>query len=341
MEALRVAVVGAGAISRAHLEAVSACPSLEVAGVFDRDNARARAAAERYGGLCYASWEDLLADSAVECVAVLVPPDGHEPLAVQALKAGKHVVCEKPMGRSVEECDRMIAVAAAAKRWLLPGHNRVFTSAIEHIRQAIDRGEIGEVFLAQSEGLERPVLLDQVPWLRGELSQGGVLVAQAVHPAYVLRWLLGPVTAVQALSGGRRVVEMTYEDTAVVNLRFLSGAVATMTSTFAVTHGPFDHSVTVYGTQGYLRSSRNGGLVERLRGVLPQRFGDDEQRDIDLGTPQPQTAFRRMWEEYARAIREGTPPRMTAGDGRAAVRVIRAAYESIERGVTVTLADPA
>ena len=341
MEPLRVALVGAGAIARAHLEALRSTPSVELRGIFDLDPARARTMVDAYGGICYESWDDLLADRPVECVAVLVPPDAHETMTVEALSAGRHVVCEKPLGRTVEECDRMMDAASAAGRWLLPGHNRVFTPAIERMKQAIDGGEIGTVFLAQSCGLERPSLLDGVPWLRTDRSLGGVLLAQAVHPAYVLRWLLGPVAAVQALAGQRRVVEMTREDTAVVNLQLASGGVATMTSTFAVGHGPSHHAITLYGTAGYLRSSMGGGRRERLAAVLPGAFGDQDPHDIDLGVqPRRWSAFGRMWDEYALAIRTGRQPRMSAAEGRAAVQVIRAAYESIERGVTVAIDDP-
>jgi predicted dehydrogenase len=134
---------------------------------------------------------------------------------------------------------------------------------------------------------------------------------------------------------------MTREDTAVVNLQFANGAVATMTSTFAVAHGPSDHAIALYGSTGYLRSSMWSGRGERLSGVLPALFGDDDAHDIDLeGQPGRWSAFGRMWDDYAHAIRTGGRPRMTAADGRAAVQVIRAAYESIERGVTVPVAGP-
>src|SRR5262245_4973187 len=111
--ALRVALVGMGRIGRTHLRALSGTDAAEVVGVYDLNTALAHERAEEAGvGRVYASWNEVVNDPAVQCVGVLLPHDLHEQYAVEAMEAGKHVVCEKPLAPTVPECARMLAAAA-------------------------------------------------------------------------------------------------------------------------------------------------------------------------------------------------------------------------------------
>jgi predicted dehydrogenase len=222
--ALRVAAIGAGGGAAAHFEAARLTDAFELVGVFDVDAGRARAQADRHGiSRCYGDLQGLLADDDVACVAVLTPPDTHESLTCAALEAGRHVVCEKPPGRTVAECDRMLAAARAAGRRLLPVHNRLYSHAISRVRELVTAGELGAVFLAQSIGVESSTTVDAAAWLRSDISLGGVLIGQATHPLYVLRALLGDAASVTA-TRGPSLLEMTGEDTAAVTVSFRSGA---------------------------------------------------------------------------------------------------------------------
>ena len=124
--ALSVALVGAGNISTAHIAATQQAPGIDLVGIYDQDQARARERAQAHGiPRVYGTWNELLADSSVGCVGVLLPHDLHERFTIEALEAGKHVVCEKPLGQSIAECDRMLAAAEKANRRLLTVQNRV------------------------------------------------------------------------------------------------------------------------------------------------------------------------------------------------------------------------
>jgi UDP-N-acetyl-2-amino-2-deoxyglucuronate dehydrogenase len=340
--ALRVALVGAGQVASVHLEALAETDAVELVGIYDQDLARARQRAEANRiPRAYASWDELLRDEAVECVAVLLPHDLHERFATEALAAGKHVVCEKPLGQSVAECDRMLAAAARAGRRLFPVHNRVYGHAVERMGEIVRDGKIGQVVLAQTTGFEGPRTVGVRPWLATRRGGGGVLMAQAVHPAYALRWMLGDVARVSCQFGGLKVVDMTAEDTAIATLKFASGAVAEMTATFGIAHGPFDHSITLHGRDGYLHlGARAGGSRQRfaLVAIAPQLFGDAELHEVELPmTDLSATAFRRMWEDYAGGIVEGTPTRVVGEDGKRAVEIVEAAYRSNETGRTIDL----
>jgi len=342
--ALSVAIVGAGNISTVHLPAIKEARGAEVVGIFDQDTNRAQERATEYGvPRVYASWGELLGDANVQCVAVLLPHDLHERYTVEALNAGKHVVCEKPMGQSVAECDRMLAAAERAGKKLLPVHNRVYDYPAERIAEILRDGGIGEVFLAQTNGYEGPDTVGVRPWLGTKRAGGGVLMAQAVHPAYILRWLLGDVAKVSCLFGDRKVVDMTNEDTAVAVLKFRNGALAEMSATFGIAHGPFDHSIQLHGREGYLHLTSNRGPNREsqpflLEAISPKLFGDTDLHEVELPTGGGwQHGFVRLWEDYARGLTEGTPTRVTGEDGKRAVEIIVSAYESQETGKTVSL----
>ena len=181
------------------------------------------------------------------------------------------------------------------------------------------------------------------PWLATKRGGGGVLIAQAVHPAYVLRWMLGDVARVSCQFGDLKVVDMTAEDTAIATLKFACGAVAEMTATFGIAHGPFEHSIVLHGRDGYAaprgaRRRRPPGQRFALVAISPKLFGDTELHDVDLPTTDVSaTAFRRMWEDYARGILEGAPTRVAGEDGKRAVEIVQAAYRSNASGRTIDL----
>lgn len=328
-----VSIIGAGNIARAHLSALKDSERGRVVGIYDADPARAQQRAAEFDvPRVYQCWEDLLSDPNVRVVAVLVPPDLHAHYTIEALDAGKDVLCEKPLGVDVAECDAMIAAARRAGRRLFPVQNRIYSPAYEAARELIQSGALGAVFLAQTTGFEGPSTVSRSPWLRDARPGNGVLMAQAVHPAYTLRWMLGDVESVSCRFCRRKVVEMTEEDTAVVTLQFTSGVLAEMTATFGLTNGPFDHGIWVFGSEGYLEIHNQYGHPTRpqtLRVISPRAFGDRDAHEVDL----PPVAdgggsFAPMWNDYLRSLETGAPAQVSDRDGRNAVEIIQAAHRA-------------
>ncbi len=335
---VRVAIAGCGAISRAHLRALNEASAangvrLVVSGVFDQNSERAAERAQEFGvEHVYGSWTAVLEDGQADVIAILLPHDLHCRFTVEALEAGHHVVVEKPMATSIAECDQMLAAAHRAGKRLHPVHNRVYDPASEAAQAFIAGGAIGEVFLAQTVGLEPPQTVSVRPWLGTPSGGGGVLLAQAIHPAYVLRWLLGDVAEVACFKSARKVVDMTAEDTAVALLRFQSGAVAEVTGTFGLKVGPYEHGITLYGPEGYVEIHSRRGVV----GLSTQHFGDRAVHPLleDIGWG---SGFQRMWQDYAQGVTSGNPTRVTGEDGKRAVEMILAAYRAADEGRTVAL----
>ncbi|MBV9131078.1 MAG: Gfo/Idh/MocA family oxidoreductase [Chloroflexi bacterium] len=328
---LRVALVGMGRIGRVHLQALSAVKEAEVVGVYDLNTELARERAEAASvKRVFASWQELLKDPEVQCVGILLPHDLHEQYVSEALDAGKHVVCEKPLAPTLPECDRMLAAAARAGKKLLPVHNRVYSLGVEKMSELLRQDAIGEVFLAQTTGFEAPPTVQT--WLATPRGGGGVLMSQAVHPMYVLRWLLGDVTRVSCLFGDRKVVDMTAEDHAVVLLKFANGVAGEMTCTFGIAHGPLDHSIAFHARDGYLELSRKG-----LQIIAPRMYSDTELHEIPLVETDSTFGFTHLWEDYSRGILNEAPTRQTAEDGMRAVEIVQAAYRSNATGQTINL----
>ncbi len=339
---INVAVIGAGNISRAHLAALADSSEASVIGIFDADRARADQRASEFGiSKVYTTWDELLADSRVEIVGVLLPPDLHHRYAVEALKAGKHVVCEKPMAASLAECDEMIEAARSSGRRLFIVQNRIYSHAYESAREMVVSGALGTVFLAQTTGFEGPNTVWRSPWLATGRGGNGVLMAQSVHPMYTLRWLFGDVDQVSCTMGTRKVIDMVEEDTAIVTLRFGCGVLAEMTATFGLKNGPFDHGIFIYGDEGYVEIRNRSGnptQPQSLRVLSPRTFGDTDIHDVEVpAVAGHNTHFRLMWEDYLHSIATGEPARVSDVDGRKAVEVILAAHRSNELGRAVKL----
>jgi predicted dehydrogenase len=339
--ALRIALIGAGQVANVHLQALSETTAVEVVGIYDANRERAQEKATAHNiGRVYDSWDQLLRDSDVQCVAVLLPHDLHEQYAVEALEAGKHVVCEKPLGQSIEEVDRMLQAATDAGRTMLTVQNRLYSHAVEKLSEIVRSGAIGEIILAQTTGFEGPKTVHVRPWLATKAGGGGVLIAQSVHPAYVLRSLLGDVSRVSCQFGDLKVVDMTAEDTAIVTIKFASGAIAEMTATFGIAYGPFEHSIVLHGREGYAALGVGGHTATHRYGlqvISPKLFGDTAIHDVAVPTDTSATSFRRMWEEYGPHLESGAPCRVSPEDGKRSVEVILAAYRSNATGRVIDL----
>ena len=138
---MRFGLIGAGAIGKIRADALTKSPVCELAAVSDLDEARARAADPR--AKFYRDADDLIAAADVDAVIISTPPPLHEPLAVAAASAGKHVLVEKPMAATPEACERMIAAARKAGTLLTVGYNHRYFEALKLMRDVVASGDIG------------------------------------------------------------------------------------------------------------------------------------------------------------------------------------------------------
>ena len=260
---LGVAVIGAGEIARRHVDGLLRAGGVRFISVVDRAHERAEELARTCSfARVERSVEALIAADDVDLVVVLTPHDCHAPQVVAALDAGKHVICEKPMARTLDECDAMLAAASRSGRQLFVTHalRSVFFFATAHERVAA--GALGRVLLGAftwyTDELAR--LEDPAHW-KGTVDEsgGGVLIDGGCHVADVGNWLFGRARRVHAFA--RRLVakrERVGEDTAALHVEYDTGAMAsyalsfTAGSAFRAKTFACGMDVDLFGTAGHL-----------------------------------------------------------------------------------------
>lgn len=346
LHALRIGLVGAGAISTQHFEAIQALDTTRLVAVASASEARARAAGEAQGVPWTTSLDELLARDDVDAVTICSPSGLHPGQALAALRAGKHVLIEKPIALTVAEADAVIAEARARGRVAAVVSQRRFEPAVRALRSAVADGRLGRLALIIGEGLYfRPQsYYDSAAWRGTVALDGGVLMNQAIHTIDLMRWIGGPAVAVagQVATLGHT---MEAEDTAAVSIRFASGALGTMSATTCTdTEQPVE--LRVYGDQGHVRltgSTIAEWVVPGVDAPTGKDAAADDPRDEHEGPPVTRTwgtsslGYVRQYADLVEAVHTGRPPVVAAQDGRDAVELIAAAYESSRTGRVVAL----
>ena len=192
-----VAVIGAGAIGRDHIASFQQHPSARVVALVETDEGRGRSAADA----ClipdlYTDYREVLRRADVDVVSIALPNHLHAPVALAALKAGKHVMLDKPMATNARDAARLAAEARRGRRLLMVGQNQRFTPQVQTLRQLVERGVLGEVYHARAHWLRRAGIPRIGSWFtRRELAGGGCTYDIGVHALDQALYLLGEFTA--------------------------------------------------------------------------------------------------------------------------------------------------
>jgi predicted dehydrogenase len=324
MNKVRFAVVGCGTAARKiHL------PALREAGadvtVFA---SRSRASAESLrdawaSGIVVDRWDDAVSRPDVDAVLIATPNANHCEVALGALAAGRHVLVDKPMACTTADADAMIAAADANGAVLVPFQNTRFAAPFVAARESVAGGRIGTVtgFRAAFGHAGPQEWATRAEWFfDAARSGGGCLMDLGVHVIDLLRAVTGDeIVAVAAVCNGRRG---DVETDAQLLARLANGAIGSIHASWTSSSGP-DHQLTLIGNEATLHLDSRTPLT---------RLGPDGARArVEL----PDTTGSPL-DELIAAIRGERAPSVTAADGRAAVAVVEAAYDSAARGSTLT-----
>jgi UDP-N-acetyl-2-amino-2-deoxyglucuronate dehydrogenase len=195
-------VVGAGVIGAFHAAAIALVPDARLVAVTDVDPGRAEAFAGRHGCVAEPDLDGLVGRDDVDVVAVCVPSGLHAAVGVRAARAGKHLVVEKPIDVSLDAADRLIAAAAAARVTATVISQHRFDPGLIELRRLIDAGALGRLLLGQAstKWWRSQEYYDSAGWRGTWAMDGGALMNQGIHYADLLRWCLGPVAEVSAVT---------------------------------------------------------------------------------------------------------------------------------------------
>ncbi len=331
---LGVGLVGLGIISRAHLAGYAQIADrARVVAVCDQDGDRAQAVARELGARAYTRLGDLLEDPGVASVDLTLPHHVHFEAASAALDAGRHVLVEKPLALTSDQCRSLIEQARAASLTLGVAENTRFVAAYLAVERLLRSGALGEPRLARTfiAGSEVARLRDTSLWKgRAAGSGGGAIFDAGPHSFYLLRWLLGDLATVRGFHH-RLIAESEVDDHAVVAGRLRSGALYSTEYSFTA-EIPWGERFELYGSEGSV-------IVDQLSQPPAIHFQGGEDRK---GHPLTDVPYNPAgWKidsiaagvaDFADAVREGRAPAVSGQDGLHGVAVAERAYESAAAG---------
>lgn len=332
MNQLRVAIVGCGIISEHHIRAYQHfADRAKVTVCCDIDLERAKSRAEMAGGAkAVTTIEEVLADPEVDSVDILTPHHLHCRDVVAAAKAGKQILCQKPLGKTLEECDIMIAAARDAGVTLFYGEMNRTAPAVLKAKEVIQQGRIGRLI-----GMQAVAAF----WQGGEylktswrydpkITGGGQLLDAGIHALDILLNIGGKVQSVSCYTTQFRE-ELGGEDTSVLAIRFADGPLGTLFSSQACGMWFPGAYFVAFGTEGVitLGGSPSPRAIVLHRPDLPDRH--------EVLQPGSEDTFAAMTGRYLDTVCDGAPNIAPAEAGREALKVVLAAYEAERLGKSV------
>jgi UDP-N-acetyl-2-amino-2-deoxyglucuronate dehydrogenase len=336
---LRVALIGCGRISKNHFEAIERIEGLELAAVCDIVEERAREAGERLGVPWFRSYDEMLAQAECDVVTVTTPSGLHPAHGIQAARAGKHVICEKPIAISLAGADDLVQACDAAGVQLFVVKQNRLNAPIQLLKRAIDRGRFGRIYMANcTVRWTRPQeYYDQAPWRGTWEFDGGAFMNQASHYVDLIQWLVGPVESVVAKTAtlARRIEA---EDSGVAVIKFRSGALGTIEVTMLTYPKNLEGSITILGETGTVKIG--GTAVNKVEHWMFADYDDDDKL-VETATTNPPNVYGFGHEAYYRnvlaALHGHASPDTDGRAGRKSLELILGIYESARTGRDVPL----
>ncbi|MEO8662953.1 MAG: Gfo/Idh/MocA family oxidoreductase [Bryobacteraceae bacterium] len=354
---MKTAIVGCGKVGHIHAAALVSLEESQFVGVCDADAGRAAAFAAQYGAQPFTDVRTMVSATGTQALMVCTPHPQHAPNTVDAVECGAHVLIEKPMAASLEDCDRMLAAARAAGKTLGIVSQRRFYEPVVRMKRAIEEGRIGRPALGMMTMLSwrDEAYYRSDPW-RGTWAGegGGVLVNQSPHQLDILRWLMGDVEEVTGYWANVNHPSIEVEDTAVAALRFRGGGLASVVTSVSQRPGIYT-KVHVHGSSGASVGVQTDGgstFIAGMSGIQEPPVNDiwtipGEEGKLAEWQAEDRARFASMdpiahyhglqIRDFLQALEEGRAPLVTGEEGRAVTEIFTAIYRAQETGRPVRL----
>ena len=265
---INIGVIGCGKIAMVrHLPEISKLKNAKITALFDLNKERAEELSKEYGGKVYDQWQDLIKASDVDAVFVLTANSFHAEISIAALEAGKHVMCEKPMAVTEDECEKMVEAAKKSGKYLMIGQNQRLAEAHIKAHQLIKSGKIGKILTFQTTfghaGADNWSVDGKKSWFFDKSkAHFGAIVDLGVHKTDLIQYLLDDyiieVSAYLATLDKKdedgNPIEL--EDNAICLYKMHQGSIGTMTASWT-TYGREENSTILYGTEGTMEIYKN------------------------------------------------------------------------------------
>ncbi|NLK87502.1 MAG: Gfo/Idh/MocA family oxidoreductase [Clostridiaceae bacterium] len=335
MKKFNAAIIGCGAVHNVHVNAISSLNNTQLCAVADTDTAIADDAARRYDCRSYHSFSDVIADPQIDTVHICTPHHLHSSMAIEAMRAGKHVLTEKPMAITAEECREMIRVSDQSGRQLgVCFQNRYNTTSI-FIKELLRSGKAGHILAAKASvtWLRKADYYLQSDW-RGtwEKEGGGIMINQAIHTLDLLQWFIGNPVRIKGTIDNRMLGDVIeVEDTAEATIIFENGIHAFFYATNSYHDSPVELELVcenaVIKLSGALTIQYSNGDTENVRDVHPKT---GEKAYYGVG-------HISLIDDFYSSLAQGRPFPTDGRQGIEAVRLVRGLYSSSRSGKWIDL----
>ncbi len=325
---VRVGIIGLGTMGRQHAEAYQQMDDVQISVVYDHHLERAEAFAQEFGATMARNIDEFL--QGCEIVDICTPTYRHAEHALAAIEAGKAVVCEKPLARTLQECERIVEAVRQHNTLFMPAHVLRFFPEYRTAHQMVKAGALGTIAAVRMRrGGDFP--LTKSDWYADFDKSGGIIMDLIIHDLDWVRWTLGEVERVYARSLTFR--NLPHLDYTLVTMRLRSGAIAHIEGTWCDPSG-FRVSFEICGDAGMVEYDSAQMVALRVaRRVEGGQAGGVEVPE----SPAVQNPYYLELRHFIDCYRTGNPPEISVEDGFEAVRLTLAAIESARTGKVVRL----
>lgn len=327
---IKIGIIGAGRIARVHTRAVAAHPNATLVVVSDPVEEAGTALAQEYGARWTPNAEDVIADPEVDAVIICSPTPFHAEQILAAAKAGKPVLCEKPVAMDVETIDQLEKDLEGLDPVVMIGFNRRFDPSFAQIHDMVSDGTIGKV--EQVTIISRDPALPSLDYIA---TSGGIFKDMTIHDFDTARFFLGDITSIVAI--GQHLDPIMKDtgdyDGVVITLTNAAGATATITNSRHCASG-YDQRLEVFGDRGTLNADNIRPTTVRLS---TDTSTDAQDPYLDFFLTRYEAAYSAELSEFLSAIESGRAPSPSIADGRKAQLLAEAAEESARTGTIVRL----
>ena len=342
---INIGIIGCGKIAQVrHIPEYAENPDAKLAAFFSPNRARAQEQADKYGGKVYDTAEALLADPDIDAVSICAANYAHAELSIQALNAGKHVLCEKPMATTLADCEAMVECAKKNGKFLMIGHNQRLAKAHMEAKRLIDEGLIGDIITFRTSfGHGGPETWSISPgknvWFFDKKKAAmGVMADLGVHKTDLIQYLTGQRvvrTTARLVTLDKRGEDgelIGVDDNAVCIYEMADGTLGTMTASWTY-YGAEDNSTVLYGTKGIMRiyDDPAHSIVVKLADGQEQVY-DVEQ--IQTNDNQTKSGVIDLWVD---CLKNNRAPEISGESALYAMRAVFASIESSQTGKTVEI----
>jgi UDP-N-acetyl-2-amino-2-deoxyglucuronate dehydrogenase len=346
---VKTAIIGCGKVSDLHAAALTMTPEAQFVAVYSRSPEKAQRFATKYDVQGFSDIQEMIASAGVETVIICTPHPAHRHAAIIAAEAGAHVLVEKPLAATLQDCDDMLIAAKNAKVKLGTVCQRRFYTPVQRVRRAINAGKIGTPALGTvlMLGWRDRHYYESDTWRgRWQTEGGGVLVNQAPHQLDLLQWFMGPITDLFGVWSNINHPYIEVEDTAVAIVRFASGALGNIVVSNSQKPGIYG-KVHVHGQNGASVGVQTDGgamFVAGMSSILEPPVNDlwtvaGEEHMLAQWQTEDSSLFNALANpavhyfqlqigDFLRAIREDREPLISGEDGRKTVEIFTAIYRS-------------